>query len=108
MQDQNSIFAAAFVVTYTITICVTSMASPGKLPLWASCLVMMVPLLPFAASMLHLPDLTPKLHPIESLYLEGKRHHEAMLSASRRHQQKQWSKTAGATNEILLLGSKSG
>jgi hypothetical protein len=40
---------------------------------------MMVPLLPFAASMLHLPDFTPELHPIERLYLDGKRQHEAML-----------------------------
>ena len=84
MQDQSSVFAAAFVVISAITISVISTLSPGRMPLWASCLVMIAPLLPFAASMMHLPDLTPKLHPIESLYLEGKRHHEAMLSRQSR------------------------
>jgi len=80
MQDQSSVFAATFVVTSAITICVISMVPPGKIPLWASCLIMVAPFLAFAASMLHLPDLTPRLHPIESLYLNGKRQHEAMLS----------------------------
>jgi hypothetical protein len=80
MQDQSSVLAAAFVVTSGITISVISMIPPGKIPLWASCLIMMAPLVPFAASMLHLPDLIPKLHPIESLYLDGKRRHEAMIS----------------------------
>jgi hypothetical protein len=80
MQDQSSVLAAAFVVVSAITICVISMISSGKIPLWASCLIMMAPLVPFAASVLHPPDLTPKLHPIESLYLDGKLRHETMVS----------------------------
>ncbi|THX18333.1 hypothetical protein D6D13_00468 [Aureobasidium pullulans] len=79
-QDLSALFAAAFVAISAIAMCVLFMPVSERLPLWASFLVMLAPVLPFAASMLHIPDHTSKLHPIETLYLEGKRQFEETLS----------------------------
>ncbi|THY35634.1 hypothetical protein D6D01_01110 [Aureobasidium pullulans] len=79
-QDLSALFAAAFVAISAIVVCFLFMPVSERLPLWASFLIMLAPILPLAVSMLHIPDHTRKLHPIETLYLEGKRQSEEKLS----------------------------